>query len=169
MFSLKAKPLTAETFADFGEVVAASSQQAPIIINDGKALRFHHCAAIQLLEPGIEAGISLFQAEPFFAPGTPLKLELLERHPKASQAFLPMSAEPYLVLVADSVPQPQLENLHLFLAQAHQGISLNPGVWHHPLLVMQPQSFAVVDCINCEDNCDTTQFEPAQDLLLSWQ
>jgi len=166
--TLQARPLSADAFAPFGQVVAASDSQTPLVINDGKARRYHHCAPIRLQQDGIKAGISLFEAEPYFQPGESLKLALLERHPKASQAFIPMSAKPYLILVADSVEQPQIEHLHLFLAHSNQGFSLNPGVWHHPLLVLQSQSFAVVDCVDCEDNCELVHFHPAQDLLLQW-
>jgi ureidoglycolate lyase len=77
----------------------------------------------------------------------PLKLDLVERHPDGSQAFVPMSHQPFLVVVAEDqngIPQ----NIRAFLTEAGQAINIHRGVWHGVLTPLyDPGLFAVIDRI----------------------
>ena len=139
--SITAAPLTAEAFRPFGDVIAPDG--APdMMINGGRCERFHDLA--QLSFEGGRAGISIFRSD---ASPLPYVLELMERHPVGSQAFLPMSASPYLVVVAtDDAGKPGA--LHAFLAGPGQGVNYRAGTWHAPLIALEAaQPFAVVDRI----------------------
>ena len=59
----------------------------------------------------------------------------MERHPLGSQAFIPLSENPYLVIVAPP-GEFDVHRLRAFLAHAGQGVNYVKGVWHHPLLVL---------------------------------
>ena len=61
---------------------------------------------------------------------------MMERHPLASQAFIPMSGKPYLVVVAPAGEPPGVEDLKVFIARGDQGVNYATGVWHHPLLAL---------------------------------
>jgi len=87
-------PLTAEAFAPFGEVLAAKGDPDKII-NQGLCGRFHDVATLDFVNG--RAGISLFRSD---ARDLPYRLDMVERHPLGSQAFLPMSLDPFLVVVA---------------------------------------------------------------------
>jgi ureidoglycolate lyase len=87
-------PLTARAFAPFGEVLEATGTPDKII-NQGRCGRFHDLAALDIVDG--RAGISLFKSE---ARRLPYELEMVERHPLGSQAFLPMTQDPFLVIVA---------------------------------------------------------------------
>jgi ureidoglycolate lyase len=65
------------------------------IINQGLCGRYHDRARLDFGTG--RAGISLFDAEP---RALPYRLEMVERHPEGSQAFLPMTEHPFLVIVA---------------------------------------------------------------------
>mgnify|MGYP002682631555 CR=1 FL=1 len=92
---VRIEPLTREAFAPYGDVLDAVG--APDwIINEGLCERFHDRARLDFGSDG-RAGISIFHAEP---RSLPLELTLLERHPDGSQAFIPMSTQPFLVIVA---------------------------------------------------------------------
>jgi ureidoglycolate lyase len=139
---LIARPLTAEAFAPFGEVIAADGQPDRMI-NAGLCARFHDRARLDFGPVG-RAGISVFLAE---ARALPYRFDLVERHPDGSQAFLPMTAAPFLVIVAPDeggTPGAPLA----FLTVPGQGINLGRGTWHGVLTPLQaPGLFAVVDRI----------------------
>lgn len=148
---LTLQPLTRDAFAPFGDVIQADDDAQHFTINDGNTERYHDLAAI---DPGPDgrAIVSIFRGLPRTLPFT---LTMMERHPKASQAFIPLSGQPYLVVVARPGAAPQATELHAFRCEAHQGINYAPGVWHHPLLALGKTSdFLVIDRAGPGDNCD---------------
>lgn len=151
-----ARPLTARDFAPFGEVLEAAG--APDrVINRGMCGRWHDRAGLDFGEAGGgRAGISLFRAEP---RALPLPLEMVERHPEGSQAFLPMAAAPFLVVVApDDGGRPGRPLA--FLAAPGQGVNLRRGAWHGVLTPLAPPGlFAVVDRIGRGANLEEHWFE----------
>ena len=135
-------PLTAEAFAPYGDVLDCSG--APDrMINAGLCGRYHDRATLDFGLDG-RAGISLFQAEPRAFPYT---LDLMERHPDGSQAFIPMTAQSFLVTVApDAGGKPGAPLA--FLTAPHQAINFHRGTWHGVLTPLAaPGIFAVVDRI----------------------
>ncbi|MBF9033409.1 ureidoglycolate lyase [Rhodobacterales bacterium HKCCE2091] len=137
---IRAEPLTAEAFAPFGDVLEAAG--APDrIINAGLCGRFHDRARLDFGPDG-RAAISLFDAEPRTLPHT---CDLLERHPLGSQAFLPMTGHPFLVIVApDDGGTPGAPRA--FLTAPYQGINFLRNTWHGVLTPLHaPGLFAVVD------------------------
>ncbi len=88
------QPITAEAFAPFGDLLRAEGEPDRII-NQGLCGRHHDLARIDVSDG--RTGISLFDAVPRSLPYT---LDMMERHPLGSQAFLPMSMDPFLVIVA---------------------------------------------------------------------
>jgi ureidoglycolate lyase len=93
--ALAAEPLTAEAFAAFGDVIEAEGASFPI--NDGMCDRFHDLARMEFTGQGARSGISLGTSRPFPLPHV---FDLVERHPLGSQAFVPMTEDPFLVVVA---------------------------------------------------------------------
>ena len=140
-FTLIARPLTAVAFAPFGDVIETAGV-TPRLINNGFAERFDDLARIDAGQGGGRAGLSLFAAKPRAAP---VALDLMERHPLGSQAFVPLSAAPFLIVVAPIGDHVALDALQAFVTDGRQGCNYRAGVWHHPLLALVPQSFLVVD------------------------
>lgn len=138
---VRARPLGAEEFAPFGEALDASGGP-DMIINQGRCRRFHDRAALDF--GGGRAGISIFDGEP---RALPLALEMVERHPLGSQAFVPMHANPWLVVVAPDERGAPGRPL-AFLAAPGQGVNLRRGTWHGVLTPLRaPGLFAVIDRI----------------------
>ncbi len=150
-----AAPLTAAAFAPFGQVLEATGQPDRII-NRGLCGRWHDLAGLDF--EGGRAGISLFRAEP---RRLPLSLDLVERHPQGSQAFLPMTADPFLVVVApDEAGRPGRPLA--FVTAPGQGVNFARGTWHGVLTPLAaPGLFAVVDRIGPGDNLEEHPFDPA--------
>jgi len=150
---IAARPLSADAFAPFGDVLEAAG--APDRwINDGLCGRFHDRARLDFGDG--RAGISIFEAEP---RALPYRLDLVERHPLGSQAFLPMTQHPFLVIVApDQGGRPG--EPAAFLTAPGQGINLLRGTWHGVLTPLQaPGLFAVVDRIGPGPNLEEHRFD----------
>ena len=153
--SITAQPLTAEAFAPFGDVLDVSGDPDKLI-NQGMCGRYHDRAQMDFGPEG-RAGISLFKAQPRSLPYT---LDLMERHPDGSQAFLPMSMDPFLVIVApDDGGKPG--GPVAFVTQAGQGINFHRNVWHGVLTPLhEPGLFAVVDRIGETPNLEEVWLSP---------
>lgn len=147
------QPLTAEAFTPFGEVLEATGAPDKII-NQGLCGRFHDLATLDILDG--RAGISLFQSE---ARSLPYALDMVERHPLGSQAFLPMSMDPFLVIVApDEGGTPGLPLA--FRTVPGQGINFRRNTWHGVLTPLsQPGLFAVIDRIGDGANLEEHWFD----------
>jgi ureidoglycolate lyase len=145
--ALPARHLTAQAFAPFGAVVERAPQGRQRPINDGTCVRHHDLARPVADAPGA-LGLSLFEAR---ATPFPVRLRLLERHRRGSQAFAPFgnSLRMLVVVAAEHHHAADLRPEHLaaFVTDGHQGIHLRPGNWHHPLLSVEAGCWLVVDRI----------------------
>ena len=143
---IAARPLTAEAFAPFGDVLD-TSRGADFLINEGLCGRHHDRARLEFV--GARAGISLFDAVPRTLP---YRFDLVERHPLGSQAFVPMCLCSFLVIVApdeDGTPGTPLA----FLTAPGQAVNLHRGTWHGVLTPLEaPGLFAVVDRVGDGEN-----------------
>jgi ureidoglycolate lyase len=146
------EPLTRAAFAPFGEVLEAEGPPDRLI-NQGLCGRYHDLATLDF-EDG-RAGLSLFRSE---ARRLPYRLEMVERHPLGSQAFLPMTPDPFLVIVApdaDGAPGRPLA----FRTAPGQGINVARNIWHGVLTPLaEPGLFAVIDRIGPGDNLEEHWF-----------
>jgi len=141
-------------FAPYGEVLDTAG--APDrMINQGLCGRYHDLAALDFGTGG-RAGISLFQAEP---RALPYMLEMMERHPEGSQAFLPMDPAPFLVIVApDAGGRPGTPLA--FETAPGQGVNYRRGTWHGVLTPLAGSGrFAVIDRIGPGANLQEHWFE----------
>ena len=151
---LTIEPLSSEAFKPFGDVIEARDAVRHFPINDGYAERYHDLARVDVSSGGGHALINIFRAKP---RSLPFELRLLERHPLGSQAFVPLSPLPYLVVVAPIAAEPDLKDVRCFQAAPGQGVNYARGTWHHPLIALQaPCDFLVVDRGGPADeaNCD---------------
>ena len=145
------EPLTETAFARFGDVLEATGDYR--LINAGLCRRHHDRARIDTSDA--RTGISIFQAEP---RSLPYAFDLIERHPEGSQAFLPMTEHPFLVIVSlgpSHTPR-------AFLTNGAQGINLHRGTWHGVLTPLHaPGLFAVVDRIGTTPNLEEYRYPTA--------
>ena len=156
---LSVEPLTKEAFAPFGQVLQAQGADH-FLINQGTTTRFH---ALAVVDPGADgrAILSIFRGT---RRPDPIVIEMLERHPLGTQAFMPLSAHDWLVVVAE---RPRADALRCFLATGAQGVQYHTNIWHHPLLVLAPeQDFLVVDRQGPGDNLEEIQLEPKAEIRI---
>ncbi|MBM7068380.1 ureidoglycolate lyase [Actibacterium sp. 188UL27-1] len=148
-----AHPLTAAAFAPFGDVLEARGDPDKII-NQGFCGRFHDRAHLDVSDG--RAGVSLFQAQP---RALPYRLDMVERHPDGAQCFVPMSMDPFLVVVApDASDRPGTPLA--FLTTPGQAVNYHRGTWHGVLTPLHaPGLFAVIDRIGLGGNLEEAWFE----------
>jgi ureidoglycolate lyase len=153
---LRATALTAEAFAPFGDVIEIDAR-ASRWINDGTCRRFDDLAHIDVLEAGGRPLLSVFEAAP---RPLPFRVRVLERHPLSSQAFYPVAAMPFLVVVAEAGPQPIAGRIHVYSSSGRQGVNYRRNTWHHSLIALERTShFLVVDRGGPGENCEEAAVE----------
>ena len=149
------EPLTATAFAPFGQVIeTAGAHHYPI--NAGMTKRYHDLARVELGGVHPRPLISIFRGQPY---AIPLVLKLVERHPLGSQAFYPLSCNPWLVITAeDDAGKPV--RLRAFQPAPGQGVNIAMNTWHGVLTPLEAESdFLVVDRGGEGNNLQEHHFE----------
>lgn len=150
---ISTQPLTARDFSPYGDVLQLKDTPDKLI-NQGLCGRHHDLARMDFSDG--RAGLSLFDAKP---RSLPYQLELVERHPDGSQAFIPMCQTAFLVIVApDDAGKPGTPQA--FVTVPGQGINLHRGIWHGVLTPLSPPGlFAVIDRIGDGANLEEHWFD----------
>jgi ureidoglycolate lyase len=133
MRTVMVSEITSEAFAPYGDVLAAP------VTNP----RQDHAGQIQNTRPAARANLALVRSDPFDGL-TPLCR--LEQHRSSNQAFLPLSVEAYLVVVApDRDGSPVEDRIQAFRVPGHMGINYRAGAWHaHMMALREPGVFAML-------------------------
>ncbi|MEQ9346794.1 MAG: ureidoglycolate lyase [Thalassospira sp.] len=140
---LSVEHLTPDAFAPFGEVISIATARDNYKINLGTTTRFHDISRVDVADGDGAPIISIFRGTP---RPKPIEIKMMERHPLGSQAFMPLSAQRFLIVVAAGTDTPNPEDLRAFLSDGTQGVTYAKNVWHHPLLVLEEDSdFLIVD------------------------
>jgi ureidoglycolate lyase len=153
---LRVEPLTRDAFEAFGDVIEAPAGGGRSA-NDGTAVRYDDIAALELTLGGGRPTLGLFRVNPVRLP---LECRTLERHPLSSQAFMPVGAAPFLVVVAPAGgDRPDAATTRAFVTDGRQGVNYRPGVWHHPVLALGAETdFVMVGRADVGGDCDVAPF-----------
>ena len=153
--TIYARRLTREAFAPFGDVIDKSGSDKRIPINSGHARRLPPLGEAISYGTGSKVAISIVEGDPYYFP---LRLELVERHPLGSQAFIPLSPAPFLVIVCrDEAGVPGIPQA--FITSSYQGVNYHPNVWHGVLTPLdESQDFLVIDRLGEGSNLEEYKF-----------
>ncbi|KQZ15729.1 Ureidoglycolate hydrolase [Mesorhizobium sp. Root554] len=156
------RPLTRETFTPFGDVIDFDTDNH-YPINSGRCERYHALAQAEAAGENGKVIISLFRGTPY---AFPLQLTMVERHPFGSQAFIPLSPRPFLVVVCpdgkDGPGTPQA-----FLTAPGQGVNYRRNTWHGVLTpIGETQDFVVVDRTGDGSNLEEFHFSHPYEIRL---
>jgi len=150
---LKPKPLTAERFAPYGDVIAAG-EGLRSAMNAARFERFDDLAAVDI-DAKDDGHVRLSIARSRSATALPYRFDLVERHPLGSQAFVPLGGFAFVVVVAPPAAGVEAEDLEAFVTNGRQGVNYRRGTWHMPLIALASgQEFLVVDRGGSAPNCD---------------
>ena len=145
---IEPKPMTKENFSDFGDMISTENIK-PLEINNGYAKRFDDIANIDTSNNNGETTISIFSA---LKRSFPMKIDMMEKHPLGSQAFIPMKETTFLTLVAPKGEKFEINKIESFVVPKGKGVNYNAGVWHFPLIATENMDFLVVDRKGSGDN-----------------
>ena len=159
--SINPKPITKENFSKFGDMITTANIK-PIEINEGYAKRFDGIANLNTSKDNGETTISIFSA---LRRSFPMKIDMMEKHPLGSQAFIPMKQTTFLVLVAPKGSKPDLNKIEAFVIPPEIGVNYNPGTWHFPLIATEDMNFLVVDRKGSGDNLVIENIEKEEVIL----
>jgi len=151
---IKIQKITGEAFSPFGDLMDCAGQ-ADRQIHLGGGDWFADRAHMDFDAAG-RAGVSLVKAR---LRSLPFSLSMMERHPLGSQAFIPMSADPFLVIVApDEGGKPGMPVA--FETDPGQAINYNRNVWHGVLTPLYGSGqFAVIERIGDDENLEEHWFD----------
>ena len=138
---IKPKKITSKNFKKYGELISTKKIE-PININNGYAKRFNNLCKINTSLKKGNTIVSIFSAK---KRKFPMKIDMMEKHPLGSQAFVPMDETKFLVFVAPKGKKPNIKKIESFIVPKQTGINYNPGTWHFPLISTKNMNFLVID------------------------
>ena len=137
--------LIAQDFALYGDILSTKDSEMKIINNGFAQKHFNLCAVDSTYEDGLSA-IHIYIAKKRVFP---LSINMLEKHPFFSQAFIPRSTTPFLAVVALGEDEPDLNTLKAFITDGNQGVNYKRGTWHFPLISLEEnEQLIVIDRMN---------------------
>ena len=138
---VKPKQITKENFSKYGDLISTVNVK-PTNINDGFAKRYDDLATLNTIKDSGKTIVSIFSA---LKRSFPMKINMMEKHPLGSQAFIPMKETTFLSFVAPEGNKPDLNLLEAFIIPKGLGINYKAGIWHFPLISTEDMNFLVID------------------------
>jgi len=138
---IKPIKITRSNFAVYGNLIS-SDDINPMDINGGYAKRFDNLANIDTSKEEGKTIVSIFSA---LKRAFPMKIDMMEKHPLGSQAFIPMKETTFLSFVAPAGNEPEINKIQSFIIPPKMGINYRPGIWHFPLISTEDTNFLVID------------------------
>ena len=148
-------------FVAYGDLISTDDIN-PIDINAGYAKRFDNLANIDTLKDEGKTIVSIFSA---LQRTFPMKIDMMEKHPLGSQAFIPMKETTFLSFVAPPGKFPEINKVQSFIIPPKTGINYKPGIWHFPLISTEDTNFLVIDRKGSGENLIIHKFEKEKIIL----
>ena len=158
---IKPIKITKANFTAYGDLIS-SDDVKPMDINAGYAKRFNNLANINTSKDRGETIMSIFSA---LKRTFPMKIDMMEKHPLGSQAFIPMKETTFLAFVAPLGDRPEIKKIKSFIISPGMGINYKPGIWHFPLISTENMNFLVVDRKGDGNNLIIYNFEKEKIIL----
>jgi len=138
---IKPIKINKSNFAIYGDLITTNDIKS-MDINAGYAKRFDNLANLNTLRDDGKTIVSIFSA---VKRTFPMKIDMMEKHPLGSQAFIPMKETTFLCFVAPEGELPQINKIQSFIIPPQTGINYRPGIWHFPLISTEDTNFLVID------------------------
>ena len=157
----KPTKINRKNFNPYGDLISSDDIDY-IDINAGYAKRFDNLANIDTLNGEGRTIVSIFSA---LKRTFPMKIDMMEKHPLGSQAFIPMKETTFLSFVAPSGESPEISKIQSFIVPPKTGINYKPGIWHFPLISTEDTNFLVIDRKGDGNNLIIHKFEKEKIIL----
>lgn len=133
--TIKARPLTADAFAPYGQVLMGFGQGPE---------RHEFAAKVENRRADAKTNLTFIRGAVTEAPVT---VKAMERHIHSNQVFVPLNGTRYLVAVCPEAADggPDLSALEVFVAAPTQAVNYDTGIWHAPNTVLaEPGEFVML-------------------------
>ena len=158
------QPLTSERFAPFGDVIE-SIVDRKAAMNAARFERFDDLCSVDMSDNG-RVAVSIARCRT--ATSLPYRVDMVERHPLGSQAFVPLTPCRMIVVVAPPEESVEARELQAFVTNGRQGINYHRGTWHMPLIAFAAgQEFLIIDRAADAPNCEEHSLDEPVTLLES--
>ena len=158
---IKPIKLTRSNFATYGDLISSDNID-PININAGYAKRYDNLVNIDTLKDEGKTIVSIFSA---IKRTFPMTIDMMEKHPLSSQAFIPMKETTFLSFVAPPGESPEINKIQSFIIPPKTGINYKPGIWHFPLISTEDTNFLVIDRKGAGENLIIHKFDKEKIVL----
>ena len=158
---IKPIKINRSNFAMFGDLISANDIK-PMDINSGYAKRFDNLANLNTTKNDGKTIVSIFSA---LKRTFPMIINMMEKHPLGSQAFIPMKETTFLCFVAPPGEYPETNKIESFIIPPKTGINYKPGIWHFPLISTENTNFLVIDRKGEGENLIIHKFEKEKIIL----
>lgn len=153
--------ISRSNFGAYGDLISMNDIN-PMDINAGYAKRFDNLANIDTSKDEGKTIVSIFSA---LKRTFPMKIDMMEKHPLGSQAFMPMKETIFLSFVAPLGESPEISKIQSFIIPPKIGINYKPGIWHFPLISTEDTNFIVIDRKGSGENLIVHKFEKEKIIL----
>ena len=152
---IKPIQISRSNFAAYGDLISTDNI-SPMDINAGYAKRFDNLADLNTSKDDGKTIVSIFSA---LKRTFPMKVDMMEKHPLGSQAFIPMKETTFLSFVAPQGKFPEINKIQSFVIPPKMGINYKPSIWHFPLISTEDTNFLVIDRKGSGENLIIHRFE----------
>jgi len=163
--NLKIKKINVQNFSKYGQLISTKDIESKNI-NSNTTKSFFDLANIQILGKDKNCRINIFKAK---KRNFPLEINMLEKHPFSSQAFIPLQNTSFIVVVAPGSKIPNINLIEAFLVDQEDGINFNPKIWHFPLISLEDSNFLTIDKKNSKDNLEIFNFKNIDKIFLDYE
>ena len=125
---IKPIKINRKNFSKYGDLIS-SDDINPMDINAGYAKRFDNLANINTSKNEGMTIVSIFSA---LKRNFPMRINIMEKHPLGSQAFIPMKETTFIAFVAPPDDKPEISKIESFIISPGIGINYKPDIWHFP-------------------------------------
>ena len=158
---IKPIKINRSNFSTYGDLISTNDVN-PMDINAGYAKRFDNLAYLNTSKDGGKTIVSIFSA---LKRKFPMPIDMMEKHPLSSQAFIPMKETTFLSFVAPPGKSPEINKIQSFIIPPKMGINYKPGIWHFPLISTEDTNFLVIDRKGKGENLIIHKFEKEKIIL----
>ena len=158
---IKPIKINKSNFSTYGDLISTYDVN-PMDINAGYAKRFDNLADLNTSKDGGKTIVSIFSA---LKRTFPMTVDIMEKHPLGSQAFIPMKETTFLCFVAPAGESPEINKIESFIVPPKTGINYKPGIWHFPLISTEDINFLVIDRKGKGENLVIHKFEKEKVIL----
>ena len=158
---IKPIKINRSNFGIYGDLISTDDIN-PMDINAGYAKRFDNLANLNTSKDEGKTIVSIFSA---LKRTFPMTVDMMEKHPLGSQAFIPMKETTFLFFVATPGESPDINKIQSFIIPPKMGINYKPAVWHFPLISTEDTDFLVIDRKGKGENLIIHKFEKEKIIL----